>query len=204
MKKIIKNSKSQFSQSYQSAFQSLSQLLFCLSLSFVLAACGSQPKLPQDQNSLFQKQDFSKTEPKTEPKTESEAQTQANAQDEAETQATAQDEADAEAQKINTLALKSQCISKKIENVTFASVLEDTQKYVVQFIQFYEMISQNGTNLELILQRSQYLIQFNQSLFKYLDVIEAFSKKCDPSVFNFIEYRKQLTDYIDGVIQKHR
>lgn len=190
MKKIIKNSKSQFSQSHQSAFQSLSQLLFCLSLSFVLAACGSQPKLPQDQNSLFQKQDFSKTEPKTE--------------SEAETQATAQDEADAEAQKINTLALKSQCISKKIENVTFASVLEDTQKYVVQFIQFYEMISQNGTNLELILQRSQYLIQFNQSLFKYLDVIEAFSKKCDPSVFNFIEYRKQLTDYIDGVIQKHR
>ncbi len=200
MKKIIKNSKSQFSQSHQSAFQSLSQLLFCLSLSFVLAACGSQPKLPQDQNSLFQKQDFSKTEPKT----ESEAQTQANAQDEAQTQANAQDEADAEAQKINTLALKSQCISKKIEKVTIASVLEDTQKYVVQFIQFYEMISQNGTNLELILQRSQYLIQFNQSLFKYLDVIEAFSKKCDPSVFNFIEYRKQLTDYIDGVIQKHR
>jgi hypothetical protein len=195
MKKIIKNSKNQFNhqspQSDQSAFQDFIQLLIYLSLSFALIACGSHPNPSQDENTLMQKQRLPDIQ-----------------QDEVQVQDmginTSQDVNNEEAKKAKMLALKAQCISQKIENITFTSVLEDTQKYVLQFIQFYEMISKNGPNLELILQRSQYLIQFNQSLFKYLQVIETFARKCDPSVFDFIEYRKQLTDYIDGVIQKNR
>jgi hypothetical protein len=186
MKKIIKNSKNQFNQS---PFQDFIQLLICLALSFALIACGSNPNPSQDQNALTQKQRLAEIQ-----------------QDEVQDTDTniSQDASNEDSKKAKTLALKAQCISQKIENITFTSVLEDTQKYVMQFIQFYEMISKNGVNLELVLQRSQYLIQFNQSLFKYLEVIETFARKCDPSVFDFIEYRKQLTDYIDSVIQKNR
>ena len=195
MKKIIKNSKNQFNQSHQShqshqsPFQDFIQLLICLALSFALIACGSNPNPSQDQNALMQKQRLAEIQ-----------------QDKAQDTDTniSQDASNEDSKKAKTLALKAQCISQKIENITFTSVLEDTQKYVMQFIQFYEMISKNGVNLELVLQRSQYLIQFNQSLFKYLEVIETFARKCDPSVFDFIEYRKQLTDYIDSVIQKNR
>ncbi len=188
MKKIIKNSKNQFNQS---PFQDFIQLLICLALSFALIACGSNPNPSQDQTALMQKQRLAEIQ-------------QDDTQDTNTNTNISQDASNEDSKKAKTLALKAQCISQKIENITFTSVLEDTQKYVMQFIQFYEMISKNGANLELVLQRSQYLIQFNQSLFKYLEVIETFARKCDPSVFDFIEYRKQLTDYIDSVIQKNR